>query len=558
MSIFQQKLNKFLNNNWESDIDRGLCSEISKEKNNLFNNQVDGQNYIKQIISTNKQLLMQATPEFQEEINKLTTYITENFDGYWTDVSLEICMKDHSIIPPEVMERIKKQCSASFGFKIKNDIEYPKNILVAPKVPLKKKRDLLLLLRKINKNLDVDIRPSTGNYNIANKINKSNQSKVMENKISDLDKICNKVERIFEKADIAYESNSLKKFISKNMDKVQNICENISSKMDVHRLCALMESNDLKENTTADMNVPEMAVSSSLVRNRLKNFDPFGKNVANTSNNTKTVIKMDADVLKESIKKINLDLTTIIGTDIETSNKFSRVIIEHKNRKSELVIDKKDFLKFVTKKANVNGYIIENKFDYKKYFAARTSAFVGVLLKEYFKTILKEGSENDLTVENFIIEGDKIRVQYFFKYDEEGRETMIDLNDFSDFVKDQNQDMIENNRVLYYTHNNDVDFESPQGSYDFDFDRFFEEFSFVEQLNMIKQYMIYKNLGQMTESKSTKKVVDDYNQWKSMVATNSLNEFVIKDTDKNFVAKNSKDVVLGEWDIKEKKGYIYI
>lgn len=369
-------------------------------------------------------------------------------------------------------------------------------------------------------------------------------------KLTTLNEVYEKAASMLNEADIAYESNSLKNFVSKNVNKVRDICES-NDQMDTMRLYALMEAHDLKETTTADMSIPDMAVGSKVMRNRLATFDPFGKNVANRSEGTKTVIKMDKDVLQEAIKSLNFDKATIIGTDIETSTKYSRVIVESESKKQELTIDRADFLKFVKNNADVKSYINEGKLDIGRYFESRTSAFVGTLIKEYFKSLIKEDTNQDFQINDFQVGNDVISVSYFYPSDIDARETTIPLDGFIQFIESK-----YDTEQYYFQDENDISMENPRGSYSLDFNRLWDTFQLKEQEMLIKQYMLTQNkVGNVQEAKLAKSkfLVEDYNQWKDIVATDSANDFEINEG----VAKDGKGKLIGDWDRVNRKGYIY-
>ena len=365
----------------------------------------------------------------------------------------------------------------------------------------------------------------------------------MENK--NINNLFKNVEKRLISESLAYEKNGLYNFISKNYDKVKKICENNSS-IDTYRLYALMEAQDLKEdNTTADMSVPNLPITSSVIRKRLENFDPYGKNLSNTyGKNNKSVINFDANTLKESLKSKNIDKMTILVTDIETTNKYSRIIVESENKRNEFVIDKNNFLKFVSRNGDTREYMEEGKLNFEKYSKSRTNAFMGIIIKEYFKNIIKESFENpnDFIIEDYDINPNDLTIYCSYNNDDENsKEVFINRDEFEDWLQTEFYEMINTGN--------------------FNLDDFFNNFSFPQAINIIKEFMNIKGLGKINENKKLKESkYSDYNEWKDNVATVSNNNFEIKRKSNNNLltqALNNKGKIIGEWDPAKTLGTIF-
>jgi len=612
MSLFANKLKEFLGNNWDNQIDIDLNNQLIKQRNSMLSNQAQAQEFITNFMQANAVLISKASPEFQQKINDLTTYLTEAFDGYWEETSLSIKDKKGKNIHPDVINRIKKMGLEDYSTKIRADIESPKSVLIVPRLLIKNIKPFEDEVKAISNTLVVSIINSASNYNIANKVNKQkaeeeqngygdafknqeanyyNKKISMEesNNINDMmfmedintgvstgyegmnecdkdsiDGTYNAATKMLNKEGLAYEATSLKEFIKKNFDKVKKICEQASSNIDTHRLYALMEADDLKEMTTADINVPQLGITG-VMRNRLNNFDPYGKNLANKQNGSKTVVKMESDVLKESIKRIDLKKAVIIGTDIDTTNKYSNVIVESAGKKHGIVIDRADFIKFVQNNADVANYMENGKLNETRYFKSRTSTFVGVLLKEYFNRILTEEVSNDFKVEDFRKQGNIVEVDYYYEGDTEVSTLQIKWSDFENFVKDLYSDMIENNPKLYYQQDeSSISNENPRGSYHFNFEFFLEHngLGSKELMGLLKQYITSKGLLKLKEAKIIKEAqqsyVDDYNEWKDCVATLTRNNYQIKrsnDQSLNTKAVNAAGETVGEWNPAKTNGW---
>lgn len=514
------------------------------------------------------------------------------YDGVWDTTALEIKDNMGKLISPEIAKKIKMVGWNDFNMKgviaIKYDVSNPK-VMIVPKIKISEIGNFERTVKMFYKRAKINIiNLPDKNYNIAAKVNKNNaqaEKKYEKNRpdiVGDEDWLAHtvsptihenlknnkemkdeqinetsvatgyegmyegdpKAEGLFEQTKfmlesegLAYESNSLYRFVTKNATKVKAMCEG-KSQIDVFRIYALMEAEDLKENTTADMSVPGLpAVSSSIVRNRFKNFDPYGEDIANTSDNSKTVIKFDSDVLNESLSRMNIDNITVLATDIETTNKFSRVIVEHNNKKKTLVIDKGEFVDFIKENADVEKYMSGNNLDLMGYIKSRTNAFVGVLLKEYFKSVLKEDftsqepAENSINdsmyIDDFNIENGKLIIDYHYSHDTENRRVETNVYNFENFLLDEYKDVIEDNKRAYYTPDNDVDADNPREQYSFDLNLFLSDFSFQEKSEIIKSYMKQTGVGNINEGRMNQTKLDDYNEWKSVVATKTHNNYQI-------------------------------
>lgn len=601
MSLFSNKLKEFLGNNWDNQIDINLNNQLIKKRNAMLDNQMQAQEFIQNFMQANATLISKASQEFQQKINDLTTYLTEEYHGYWETTSLSIKDKKGKILNPDVINRIKKMGLEDYGTKIRADLENPKFALIVPTISLSNIKSFEDEVKAINPNLVIGISNSSSRkHNIASKMNKINNEKnklntdyednyykVMNenNNINDLMFMedietgistgyegmneCNDENTTFDtatkmlnKENLAYESEALRLFISKNLDKVRSICESADSQIDTYRLYALMESEDLKENTTADINVPQFGITG-LMRKRLNGFDPYGKNLANKNNGSKTIVKLDDKTLHETICKINLDKTFILGTDIDTTNKYSNILIEHEGEKTNVVIDRNKFIDFIQRNADADNYMDGGVLNEKKYFKSRTNAFVGVLLKEYFKSMLSESNNEGFNVEDYRINGDSIEVDYYYAADTDVRTISVNFDDFENFIKDLYSDVIENNPKLYYQQDeSSLNNENPRGNYHFNFEFFMEHngIGHKEIISFLKQYIMSRGL--LNEAKIIKEekqiYVDDYNEWKDNVATLTRNNYRIKRSNNNTLntsAVNADNQLVGEWNPAKTQGW---
>ena len=631
MSIFSNKLRSFLGNNWHDVNDIAVNNDLIKQRGKMLTDEGQAQEYLTNFINANGAILGTCSGDFNEKLQELTGYMTEGrsivdsimeveYHGVWNDTAMSIKDKYDRKLTPELIKKIKSVGLEYFGLRIKNDTEKPNHILIVPKISLEKMGGLENSIKKINKDLKVSITSLPGkNFNIADKVNKQNKKlekaeekarlanewehqeeelshgyvpketkgNVMEDKGYKLPAVTGyddqyegnvRVDGLFEhvakrltKESLAFERNGLYNFVSKHESKVARICEGGGS-IDTYRLYALMEAEDLKteelkENTTADISVPNLPVTSSLIRKRLNNFDPYGNNVANTTGkNSKSTIKFDADVLQESLKKMNIDGMTILATDVDTTNRFSRVIFEHENRKSELTIDRSSFLRFVERKADVKAHMEEGKLNFAKYAKSRTSAFIGTLIKEYFKKVIKEDQAGDgLTVDDFQLspDTDDMTISYFYGFDDNAREVHTSRTAFEEWVDEKYSNSMESyDKNRYNTQNDDVSYENPRGSVSFDFDMMWNEVPYTEQLELVKEYLFFKGVGKMNEGKKLNEArFEDYNEWKDKVATITKNNFQIKRKGNNNLMTQAIDgagKVIGEWDPAKTMGNLFV
>lgn len=584
MSVFSAKLDNFLGNAWDSQIDINLCNELIKHKQQMKNDQMGAQQYIMDFIQNNKQLIAKASLEFQQEIKNLAAYMTEEYHGVWEHCSLGIYLKNGKAMSPDLIKAVQKMGMDDYNMRIRPDIEKPKEFLIVPKIPISKIVTFENELKKLNSKLTVKLIQSTQNYNIASKVNKKNaeaeanklkaqeenkdsyvyetinkyqiNQPAMEKKYNTIEEVYNRTAELLLEANSAFEKNSLHTFVKENFNKVKSICEMATSEIDTQRLIALMESKGaLTETTTADMSVMDTPIS--LMRNRVAKFDPYGKNIGNAADKSGAVIKMDADVLKEALGKFNLNKLTILGTDIDTTNKYSRVIVEHEQSKHQLVIDRNAFLNFVKRNADVKNYIEEGKVNFKRYFDSRTAGFMGNLIKEYFKTMITENTGGDFQVDDYEFEGDMLNIYYFFPQDENARTFSTQAYKFVQYLEDYLGDDARD----FYTHNEgDVDFENPRGTYSFNFENAWETFDLRERYNLLKAFMNTQG-NSITEKKELKESeqVQDYNQWKSLVATNSNNIYDIRRAKNSVdtIAVDGKGRTIGSWSPNKSIGYVY-
>ncbi len=582
MSVFANKLDAFLGNAWDSQIDINLCNELIKHKQHMKNDQMGAQQYIMSFIQDNQRLIAKASLEFQQKIKNLTTYMTEEYHGVWEHCSLGIYMKNGKTLSPELVKSIQRLGFEDYSMRIRPDIEKPKELLIVPKIPISKIVTFEKEIKKLNPKLAVKLVQSTQNYNIASKVNKQNAKKQMSSVQDDvrdpyieetinkyqinqpeMEKTYNTIEEVYNRtaellteANSAFETNSLFNFVKDNFNKVKNICESATSEIDTQRLIALMESKgSLTETTTADMAVMDTPIS--LMRNRVAKFNPYGKNIGNAADKSGAIIKMDADVLKEAIGKFNMNKLTVLGTDIDTTNKYSRVIVEHEQSKHQLVIDRNAFLNFVQRNADVKNYIEEGKVNFKRYFKSRTAGFMGNLIKEFLKTMVNPNTEKDFQVDNYEFDNDMLKIYYFFPQDENYRIFSTQSHKFEQYLEDYLGDEAQE----FYTHNEgDVDFENPRGTYSFDFEKAWDTFDIREKYNILKNFMNTQG-NFMTEKKELKESeqVNDYNQWKSAIATNSNNLYDIRraKNSADTIAVDGKGKTIGTWSPNKSIGYIY-
>ena len=630
MSIFSNKLREFLGNNWSESTDIAVNNDLIAQRGKMLTDEAQAQEYIQNFIAANQAVLGKCSGEFNTRLQELTGYMTEGcsitdsimeseYHGVWNDTSLAITDRLGRRFSPEIIKKIKQQVLADFGLRVKDDELKPREKLIIVKVSLEKIGSIESELRKINKDIRVhNVSLPNKNFNIADKVNRQNKKremaaikqaekdewdnneatlkqgyipietkgKVMEDQeykvpavtgYDDMYEGNPRVEGLFEhvakrlvKESLAFERDGLYNFVAKNTDKVARICEGKDA-IDTHRLYALMEAEDmkeeLKETTTADMSVPGLPITSSVIRKRLNNFDPYGKNVANTIGaNSKSVIKFDGDVLQESLKKMNIDSIIVLATDINTTNKFSRVIVEHENKKSELTIDRGNFIKFVERKADVKKYVEEGKLNFNRYAKSRTSAFIGTLIKEYFKKVINEDQSGDgLTVEDFKLSNDTddMLIIYFYGFDETAREAHTSRLRFEEWVDDKYSSSMEDyDKRRYVTQNDDADMDNPRGSVSFDFDMMWNEVPYPEQLDLVKEYMYATGIGKINEGKKLNESrFDDYNEWKDNVATVTNNNFQIKRKNNNNLLTQAIDgagKVIGEWDPAKTIGNLFV
>jgi hypothetical protein len=581
MSAFNNKLHEFLSKAWDYPEETQLVNALLKNRAELYSDEVTAQQHISEFAQANAAIIFNTSEDFQNSLKILASYagglMTEEYHGFWEHVSIGICNMSGVKITPELFDKVRKVAYDSFGIRVRMSETKPKFEMVAPKVEILKMGAIESVLRKVSKDLKVyPITLAPGKHDISKKMNKiedrrdnelaiargemhdiysesqkHNQPLIMEKRI---DAALNKVERMLENNKTGYEKNSIKRFVTENIDKIDSLNED--SEIDSHRLSALVERWDIRENDTSDISVPDTSLSPSLVKKRVENYDPW-HSASNKQAGSRALVQFDEEVLKESIRTIDLRKTHVLGTDLLTTNKFSRVIIESAGKKMELTIDREKFIAFVKRNTSSKKYMNEGKFQINKYFQSRTTGFISSLFLEYFASETN-GQEKGMQIVDVTYFSNTNQVVIDGSIDGEDFQKEVDADDFFDFCESNDPAADE-----YYFNDREGNEDFPQGfGRVFDRDNYWSDISMHEQFNWAAKFITSKQTAgknNLNEA-SIAKAVDDYNEWKSIIATRSNNNYEIKRANKdslNSMALNAEGKSLGEWNPNKMLGYIY-
>lgn len=577
MSNFTNKFDSFTGNSWSDELEVALNNELIKNKSKILSDESKGAAFLDQFMALNSKLIDLTSPTFNDKFNELRASLNEEYNGYWEQTALEVYNVKNKRITPEEIKAIKEIGRTQFNTIIR---EVEGNMLYVPKMDISNIKSFEDEIKGLNKLLKTRL-TTNPKYNIANKVNKE-QEKL--NKLKDQEQnaleiiqaenrkqFMNKPQpatmgeskNIKELYDITvsalneskkgFNSDALLSFISKNRNKIESICENYDSNIDGHRLVALLE------NDTSDINIYDVAATSYDMKKRVEKFDPY-KNVANKSAQSgKTIVSFDGKQLKEAINRLNIPKILVIGTDIDSTEKYSNVIIECEGKKENLVISQAHFSKFLVENAAVSNYMKEGKLELSRYLSSRPRGFVSVLFQEYFnkyksvKKAINESTDFKIDDVDFDKQRAEIVVRYYYDADNESRELKIPFDTFSDWLENDP----ERHGYQHYL-------EKDLAGHDwYNFFNFVNDLDINQKYNLMRDYILSTKL--ISESTFLKEVAmkdeyPDYNSWKEQIATRTNNNYEIKrkSTDSlNSAAYNSAGKLLGEWMPNENKGIIY-
>lgn len=546
MSNFINKFRNFTQNNWNNELEVSLNNELIKNRKSLINDESKASAYFKDFFKLNSILIAKTSIEFNEQLNDLKSSLNEEYHGYWEQTALEIINIRNKGFLPEEIKMIKSIGKIEFNTIIK---QTDKDTLYVPKIDIDRITSFEKEIKKINKLFKVQMF-SNKKYNIANKMNKINKMEESKN-ITDL---YNLTTKILIKEEKGFNETNLLNFIKKNENKLSNIFENYNSNIDSHRIIALLE------NDTSDVNIYDTMITGAKgMMKRVEDFDPY-KNVANKKNNLeKTLISFDNNKLRESINQINLSKLTVLATDINSTEKYSNVLVECEGDKTQLIIDKNNFSKFLIENAEVSNYMVKNQLDINKYLKSRPRGFITTLFKEYFnkfkseKNIIKESV--DFKIDDVYIDkiDNKIIVLYYYDADIEGRKLEINLEKFADWLEQDPE---------RYGYQHWLEKDSGDNDW-YNFFGFMDSLYMKDKYNLLRDYIFTTRLiteNKMLRETAEKEEYKDYNSWKENIATRSNNNYEVKRKDNNSLnsgAYNSKGKLLGEWIPNENKGIIF-
>lgn len=578
MSAFSEHFQQFTSRAWSNQVEISLTNELIQHRQEILENQMDGPTYVKNFIDANAALISQTSRDFQDEINKLPQLMTEGIvkriledDGYhgvWDETAILIMDRKHRKLNPDVIKAIKTLALNDYRVRVIPNNEHPERELLVKKIKLSHIGNFKADIQDINKDLITkSIVLPEKSYNIANKVNREMQQKHnreerlkaqlpqfeskeirMENK-----NILNEAKSKLTKVGYSFNETSLAVFVKENEDKVKSLVES-NDALDAHRLYALFEANQLKEMDTADINVPE-AAAFGVMKKRLESFNPYG-NAQNAVDGSKVKVKFDNVDLKESLRGVNVKKMTVLASDVDEINKTSTVLYECDGKKSEIEIDRQDFIKYVKRNSDTSNYMTEGAVNMKAYMGSRTYGFVNDLFKSYFVSKLNENMGGDLDIEEVRIDTNKdtVEIHYYYPSDEETKIFDASLEDLKSYLQSIDHNWDDYNRK--------DGGESEKEAWH-DFDEYWNQLETVVKKRYLKNFLNSKGVArnnsktQITEA-AVSTAVQDYNGWKAELATRTKNMFDIKKKNDNVSeATDKKGNKIGEWNSNKSIGLIY-
>lgn len=552
MSEIKNKIQLLFSTAWSTPIDKEVCNILMKNKKEMLQDPSVAIQYINNFKDSNPKIFTMISNELSNILDEiilqpLTESINESafegqtYDGYWEDTSLKI--KDVRLrkLKVDTIQKLKAMALQDYGIRLLNPTD-PSEIgfsLIVSKIPMTKSVHFSNDCKYIDRNVVAlpFVNPKK-NFNIASKINKANKKLAMqENNLPIL------AMELLEKYNFGYNVNNLLKLIETDEESVKDICES-ASVLDVNRLVAMMEIKDIKENDTADINVPDRFIGAKQAKNRLMNYDPYGT-ISNVAPGSNTTMRFTPEKFNESIRNINISDITVLKTDLLETENYSNVILESDGKKSQIAFDKKDFINFVKNNTECSNFMENGQINFESYIRNRPFTFQSVLFKEYFSSKLNEDTDQNFTVDiaNINYNNNQIEIGYFYPQDEEYRWKILSLDEFKDWL--------ENNDWIYSDYISKGDRNK--------FTEFWDELEESDRISLAYNFMLSKENVKIQESiESTR--YSDYNNWKSDIATQTNNNFDISNSKLNkksiIKAVDSKMNVIGTWDYKNNIGYL--
>lgn len=593
--MFIKKLNDFLGHPWSRPEEKAIVSNLIKSRQEINDNPVVGQNMIKSIIVNNANTIELCSIPFQEEFCKLPSImINEDYSMAWDDVS--VCIEDKYKVPLsiETVLKIKNLLAGpKYGKRLNIPTNKPQEEIIILKFPISMLVPLSMDLRKINKELVATPKELNSiNHDISAKVNKEERMKRREMGLSEgygtSEEILNARIAFLKKLAYTYDISCAESINKYNKNKEVLFYGSAKDFFEQKRKGAFIQITEptgfdeetdtaltigiavqygtsasgnnthlgvtylvnhnesqlkqmINENTTADISVPDSsALASKQMVKRANSANVYGED------NDEEIPKVDGDFLNEN--NIDVDKMFIKEHNLDQSGKFSKVIVEGAYGDNVGKIDRNDFMRFVTRNVDVNDYMVENKFAFKKFMREITPGRTQTIFKEYFKRMLNESS-HELEINNVELEGDKIYISYYYG-DEPVQVVTVSEEDFEDFIR-----KTQHNYVDYVYHDNAGNEDYPNGFGDyFDFDAYWSHQNINQQNTIVKSFLIHRMMG---SEKMVEETYSDYSKWKERLMESTNHDYLMSSEQKMLIARNSKGNKVGTWDTNSKKGIIY-
>lgn len=337
MSIFKKKLEKFFGTAWDNEYEKTLTNYLMQHRAEIMKDEASGQGYIQTFAEANADLLEMCSPEFKEAIQALGLYMTESqeFSGYWENVSLKISDELGMKISPDDIKRIKAMAFNKFGIKVNEKDNKPVDEIIVMKLPIIQIGRFEREIKKINSDLTANaVDLNAVNYNIAPRMNRIEKEKGRDTVI---------------------------------------------------------------ENTTADIAAFDTPIA--LYRRRLSEYDPYGTAVNKKDKKDKSIIKTTFDKVNKAMEAFDLQEAEVVATDINEDVVFAKVIIKEGGKQRTLHLLKEMVIDYLVDFGNVNEYINwQGEFDLRKYLKSRPKFILNQVFMECIDRnlmVLKEAAIED-------------------------------------------------------------------------------------------------------------------------------------------------------------------